>query len=147
MVCLLEKEFSIRFMTRKTAHWTLLLFDIAGLLAGYYVFTEWTRINGLLTTQAETISFQNNFSYLSLMLLMPVIHAFTFIESLSFIKKWGNQILIGLLGFWILFAFLFSQNVEEKLSVNHYYYCESMSDQMTFSEFRVYLNRESECSK
>jgi len=134
-------------MTKKTAHWTLAAFDIAGVLACYYVFYEWYRIDSLINTQADAISIQKHFTYLLLMSLVPITHFVILYEKVQFFKKWGNQLLIILLGISIFYAFSLSQRLDIKLSNNDFRYCNLKSKQMTFSEFRVYINQVTSCEK
>ena len=133
-------------MNKKTAHWVFGILDVAALFACYYVAIEWNQINKLIAIDSSSISIQQNFQFMLLIILLPVTHAISFLQSLEIVKRRGSVILIILFVFVFVSAFFVGLHLETKLQTSGYSYCAEQSEPMTFSEFRIYLNAGSECN-
>lgn len=134
-------------MYKKTAHWVLGLFDFAALLTCYFVYTEWNQVNEMIAAGSNSISIQQNFQYMLLIVLVPVTHLMIFGQSIAIIKKQGSRLLIILFLTGLISAFLLGSDLDNKLQTAGYQYCAELSEPMTFSEFRTYLNETKACKK
>lgn len=132
-------------MTKTTAHWILAIFDIAAIFACYYVLHEWQSINNLIQARSDSIALQQYFTYLLLMAIVPVTHGIAFLEKYELVKKWGNRLLISLFIIVFLFSLYLGYRLDKKISTAGYNYCNLLSEQMTFTEYKVYLIKGSKC--
>lgn len=134
-------------MDTKSAHWVLGIFDIAAFFTCYYVYTEWNSLNELINGNAQSISVQQYFLFISLIILVPIIHVLIFFQPFQIVKNWGNRFMIFLFLIMFVGAFYLESFLQGKLQAAGYSYCNELSEQMTFSEFRVYINQDSQCKK
>ncbi|WP_020405826.1 hypothetical protein [Hahella ganghwensis] len=138
-------------MSKLHAHLFLLVLDIAALIAAFYTMTTWSDLlNQVINAQPE-VSFQSGYTFVLVLLVVPVIHVWAIYEGTKSpsekIKKWANRLLIVFTLFLAVSAILMNIKLTQSLTKYHYFYCEQLSDSMTFSEFRVYLKDSKLCVK
>jgi len=132
-------------MNKLTAHLVLAALDIAALAACYYVVSEWSRINQMISDASESITMQSHLGFYTLLIMIPIIHLSTLIKWQDSAKKWGNRMLIALFLLFITGAYTLGSHLEDKLLSSGYHYCAEQSKTMTFSEFRTFLKDNKKC--
>lgn len=132
-------------MNKLTAHLVLAALDIAALAACYYVVTEWSSINQLITDGSESITMQSHLSFYALLIMVPIIHIMTLFKWQESTKKWSNRLLVALFLLFITGAYTLDSHLENSLLSAGYHYCTEQSETMTFSEFRTYIKDNKKC--
>lgn len=74
-------------LSKKNAHIVLILFDIAALAAIYWVYHYYCDIYELIEKQGSGIELESSLFYIILLLIMPVIHLLSVVNSIGFKKK------------------------------------------------------------
>lgn len=137
--------YSTNTMSKKSAHLILLVVDLAALFACYYVFNVYSDIISQINNQVEIIDVQKPLGMYALLIVVPVIHALGFVKIPENRLKLANISMVVFFIVLTVFSWIFDVKLEDKIEDAGYYYCSTLSESMTVSEFRTYLKDEDTC--
>lgn len=140
----LVAEYSIK-MGKLRAHIILSLFDIATLFVLYHLFSEWNRISDSILLSENNIRIQKPLGLYLLLLVIPLIHLTSLINVPKTYNRLANYALSGVFLLIIVFSFYLDVRIESRLINAGYSYCKNKSENMRFSEFKVFLKDRNQC--
>ena len=141
----LEKACCTELMNRLSAHIVFIVFDVFSVLAVFYVMREVSAIKSLVASGADTISYQSMFSAGLLLFVVPVVHLSGVLPLADKYNAVLNSMLVVVFVGLFVVAVVVSIDIESFLADEGYSYCENLTEQMTFSEFRVFVRPGMEC--
>lgn len=133
-------------MSKFQAHLVLGMFDILASYAVYQVFLSRNEIISSALSGEMKVGLQSNFSFIVLLIVVPVIHFLSLFE--TYIRKkrinsYANYFFVVIFLLGVASAFLLNSNLKKNILNLGYEYCAQESKMYTFSEYRVYTkNRE-----
>lgn len=133
-------------MNKRTAHFVLILFDIAAFAGCYFVYHEFTSLKAQIEASAGSITFQNLFGFYALPIVVPLVHLSSFVDWREPARqKIGNVLVVTICMTLVIATFVANSSLKRKIMAAGYYYCEELSEQMTFSKFNTYLKDPEQC--
>jgi hypothetical protein len=133
-------------MTKKSAHYVIAILDILSIVGVWYVVSLYNEIMLLIESGADEVFFQNFFSLILLLIIIPIIHLFSFISWTPKIRIFGNSLLILIFLSLILTSYYLNNTIEKSLKENNYEFCSNLSETMTFSEFKTFIRTDLKCT-